>query len=211
MAVVALKLVEEGKLDLDAFITNYLPKESNSYLKNASTITVRMLMNHTSGVPEYNSNPAYTSAVILHPTRVLVMEDVIKCLQAEEPQFSPGSKYRYTNTNHFLLTFIADAIISDHAKYMAQTIFEPLRLNYTFYRNSRGYLTYPLLPDTYWDILSTGRPANITPMQVANVAALRGDDGIVATPIDAVRFLKGLVDGKLLKEESMGDEAVGEE
>jgi len=40
-------------------------------------------------------------------------------------------------------------------------------------------------------------------MQVANVAALRGDDGIVATPVDAVKFLKGLVDGKLLQKSSL--------
>ncbi|HVG13781.1 MAG TPA: serine hydrolase domain-containing protein [Chitinophagaceae bacterium] len=202
-AVTALKLVEEGKLDLDAAISTYLPVAYNSYIKNAGAITVRMLMNHTSGVPEYNSDPEYTAAVILNPTKVLPMEDVIKCLQNEEPQFEPGSKYRYTNTNYFLLTVIADVITGNHAGYMEQVIFYPLQLHNTFYRASPGYLKYPLLPDAYWDILNSGRPANITPMQIANVASLRGDDGIVATPVDAVKFLKGLVEGKLLKKTSL--------
>jgi D-alanyl-D-alanine carboxypeptidase len=203
MAVAALKLFEEGKLELDAFITQYLPPEYRRFIKNADKITVRMLMNHTSGIAEYSSDPEYTAAVILHPTKVLRMETVIACLANEEAQFAPGSRYRYTNTNYFLLTVIADAIVGNHAKYIEEQILQPLQLNNTFYRSSKGYLHYPLLPDCYWDILNIGRPANITPMQVANVAALRGDDGMVATPVDAVKFLKGLMEGKLLQEATM--------
>ncbi|PSR54753.1 D-alanyl-D-alanine carboxypeptidase [Adhaeribacter arboris] len=203
MAVAALKLSEEGKLNLDAVISKYLPQEYNHLIKNIDQITVRMLLNHTSGIAEYNSDPEYTAAVILHPTEILPMEEVIRCLANEEPQFAPGTHYRYTNTNYFLLTVIADVITGNHAQYLEEKIFKPLQLHNTFYRSSPGYLKYPLLPDCYWDILNSGRPANITPMQVANVAALRGDDGIVATPIDAIKFLKGLVEGKLIKAASL--------
>lgn len=203
MAVAALQLYEEGKLDLDAFISKYLPEEYRQLIKNADKITVRMLLNHTSGIAEYNSDPEYTAAVILHPTDVLPMEKAIKCLANEEPQFAPGSRYRYTNTNYFLLTVIEDAVTGNHARYIEEKILRPLQLNHTFYRSSKNYLKYPLLPDSYWDILGNGRPANITPMQVANVSSLRGDDGMVATPIDAVKFLKGLMEGKLLKAATM--------
>ena len=203
VAVVMLKLHEERKLDLDAPITKYLPKKYLKLIKNANKITVRMLMNHTSGVPEYTTDPEYTASVILNPTRLQSMEDIINCLHDEEPQFEPGTKYRYTNTNYFLLTVIADVITGNHAKYMEEKIFKPLKLNHTYYRNDPGYLQYELLPDTYWDILSVGRPANITRMQVMNVASMRGDDGIVATPIDVVNFLKGLMEGKLLKDSSL--------
>lgn len=202
-AVAALRLSEEGKLDLDAPISKYLPKKYNRLIRNIDQITVRMLMNHTSGIAEYNSHPKYTADVILHPLKVLDMEEVINCLENEEQQFAPGTKYQYTNTNYFLLTVIEDVVSGNHAKYFEEKIFRPLQLNNSFYRSSKGYLTYPLLPDSYWDILGTGRPANITPMQVANVAALRGDDGIVATPIDAVKFLKGLMEGKLINSSSM--------
>ena len=202
-AVVALKLSEEGRLDLDAPISRYLPKKYQRLIRNMDRITVRMLMNHTSGIAEYNSHPKYTSDVILHPLKILDMEEVINCLENEEPQFAPGTKYQYTNTNYFLLTVVEDVVCGNHAKYMEEKIFRPLQLNNSFYRSSKGYLKYPLLPDCYWDILGMGRPANITPMQVANVAALRGDDGIVATPIDAVKFLKGLMEGKLINNSSM--------
>ena len=203
MAVAALKMSEEVKLDLDAPISKYLPKKYLDLLKNSEKITVRMLLNHTSGIPEYNSDPEYTSMVILNPTKILKMEEVMKCLKNEEPLFDPGSKYRYTNTNYFLLTVIGDVITGNHAKYIDQKILQPLQLNSTFYHHSKGYLQYPLLPDSYWDILNSGRPANITQMQIANVASMSGDDGMVATPIDAIKFLKGLMEGKLIKESSM--------
>ena len=56
--------------------------------------------------------------------------------------------------------------------------------------------------NSYWDVLNTGKPANITAIQQANVSSYIGDDGIVCTPIDAVRFLKGLTEGKLLSDAS---------
>ena len=65
------------------------------------------------------------------------------------------------------------------------------------------YLKNPGLVDSYWDLLNTGRPANVTIMQKANVAALIGDDGIICTPTDAVLFLVGLMQGKLIKESSL--------
>lgn len=203
MAVAALKLFDEGRLDLEAPITKYLPAEYKRIIKNADQITVRMLMNHTSGIAEYNSDPEYTAAVLLNPRKILKMEEIIRCLENDEPQFAPGSRYRYTNTNYFLLTVIGDRITGNHAKYIEDKIMRPLGLNNTFYRSSKGYLKYSLLTDSYWDVLGSGRPANITPMQIANVAALRGDDGIVATPIDVVKFFKGLMDGKLVKDSTM--------
>jgi len=198
MAVVILKLYEEGKINLDVPITNYLPLKYSRYIKSADKMTVRMLLNHTSGVPEYGNNPVFVANIILHPTTIFKMEDAISCLADESPAFEPGSKHLYSNTNYLLLAMIADVITGDHAKYMEEKIFKPLGLNHSFYKSSRDYLNYPALTDSYWDVLNCGRPANITPLQKANVAMLKGDDGIVCTTTDAIKFLKGLVEHKLL-------------
>ncbi len=69
MAVEILQLKEQGKIDLDAPITKYLPLKYSKYVKNADKISVRNLLNHTSGVPEYNENPQFISQVIEHPLR----------------------------------------------------------------------------------------------------------------------------------------------
>ena len=64
-----------------------------------------MLLNHTSGVPEYNEAPAFVSSVILHPLQIFSSEDCLKVINGMEFQFAPGSKYKYTNTNYLLLSF----------------------------------------------------------------------------------------------------------
>ncbi|GEO09254.1 serine hydrolase domain-containing protein [Segetibacter aerophilus] len=203
MAVAILKLHEEGRINLDAPVSTYLPSKYSRYLKRLDTITIRMLLNHTSGMPEYSDNPAFVSYVLLHPTIVFDMEKALKFVQTEKLQFTPGSKHKYCNTNYLVLSMIADAITGDHAAYISKVIFQKIGLTKTYYRSSAGYLNYPNLVDSYWDVLNTGKPANITPLQRANVATLKGDDGIVCTTKDAVKFLKGLVEGKLLKDSSL--------
>jgi len=203
MAVTILQLVEKGKLELDHPITRYLPAKYSRFIPNADSISIHMLLNHTSGVPEYNTQPRLVSKVLLNPTRILKVEEVLECLAGEPAQFPPGARHSYANTNYLLLALVADVVTGNHAKFMSENIFKPLGLRHTFYRNEKGYPDYPELVDSYWDVLNTGRPANITPMQRSNVASLIGDDGIVCTPIDVVLFLEGLMEGKLISRNSL--------
>jgi D-alanyl-D-alanine carboxypeptidase len=200
MAVAILKLYEEGRIRLDAPITNYLPARYGRQIQEASAITVRMLLNHTSGIPEYSTDPGFVAFVVLHPTMVFDAAAALPYIGHTPPLFPPGSKHSYANTNYLLLALIADSLTGDHAKYIREKIFTPLGLEHTFYHGSKGYLHYPMLTDSYWDVLNVGRPANISAFQQANVATLKGDDGVVCTPLDAVRFLKGLTEGKLLRD-----------
>jgi D-alanyl-D-alanine carboxypeptidase len=203
MAVAILKLYEQGKIDLEAPVSRYLPSKLLRYVKAADRISIKMLLNHTSGVPEYSSNPAFVSYVLLHPKEVFNIEAALRFVENEPLQFSPGSKYKYCNTNYLLLAVVADKITGDHATYINEIIFKMLGLKSTYYRSSKGYLRYPDLVDSYWDVLNTGKPANITALQQANVATLKGDDGIVCTTEDAILFLKGLMEGKLLNDSSL--------
>jgi D-alanyl-D-alanine carboxypeptidase len=199
LAVCVLKLHEENKIDLDAPMTRFLPEKYSRYIDKASTITVRMLMNHTSGIPEYNSIPTYITALLQHPEREFTAEDYLKYIDGKPLDFAPASKYSYRNTNYVVLALIVDAITGDHARYMQDVIFTPLGLTSTFYRNDSLYLNYPQLVNTYWDRYSDGLLENISLLQRNNVRALIGDDGIVTTPEEALSFLKGLMQGKLLK------------
>lgn len=203
IAVEILQLKEQGKLDLDATITKYLPARYSKYIKNAEKITVRMLLNHRSGVPEYNQDPEFVSEVILHPLKDFSSEDCLKAIANKDLQFTPGSKYQYTNTNYLLLSLIGDAITGDHAAYIKANIFKPLGLNNSYYGKDHNYLDKLDLPQSYWDVFNAGIPVNITPFQKMTVACSKGDDGIVCTTTDAVKFLKGLMEGKLLKPESL--------
>ncbi len=203
MAVAILQLLEQGKIDLDLPMTTYLPKQISLHVTQAEKITVRMLLNHTSGIPEYNLQPAYVSYLLQHPQHIFQPEDYLGYIHQKPLDFPPGSKYSYRNTNYLLLTVIADFIVGDHAKLIRETIFQPLQLTHTFYRGDTDYLNYPTLVNTYWDRHSNGVIENASLLQRNNVACLVGDDGIVTTPIEAVKFLKGLVQGKLLSAQSL--------
>ncbi len=203
MAVAILCLKEQGKIELDAPLTKYLPARYGGYIKDAGKITIRMLLNQTSGVPEYNSHPRFVARVLMHPDSYFSAEDCLKSIAGEEPQFAPGSRYRYTNTNYLLLALVADALTGDHAAFIQKNIFRPLGLNHSYYGNDHAYLDGLDLPESYWDVLNTGRPANFSQLQQVTVASSKGDDGIVCNPIDAVKFLKGLVEGRLLQTGSL--------
>jgi len=203
MAAEILLLKEQGEINFDMPITKYLPVRYSKYIKDAAKITVRMLLNQNSGVPEYNTEPGFISQVVQHPLENFTSEDCLKSIAGHDLQFAPGSKYLYTNTNYLLLSLIGDAITGDHAEYIKKNIFEPLELKNTYYGKGHDYLKGLNLPESYWDILNIGKPANFTQFQQTTVVCSKGDDGIVCTPTDAVKFLKALMEGKLLKEESL--------
>jgi D-alanyl-D-alanine carboxypeptidase len=203
MAVAVLKLFEEGKIDLDAPMTKYLPAKYSKYVVDGDKVTVRMLLSHTSGVPEYNFAPAYVSLLFQEPDHYFTPEDYLKFIEGKHLDFPPGSKYAYRNTNYLILALITDQITGDHAKFISDTIFKPLGLTNTFYRHEAGYIEYPTIVNSYWDRYSDGRIENVSRMQRTNVSTLIGDDGIVTTPVEAIKFLKGLVEGKLLSESTL--------
>lgn len=198
MAVGILKLYEQGKINLDDPMTQYLPEKYSQYITDGNKVTVRMLLNHTSGIPEYNSAPAYITKLLQQPDYPFSPEEYLNYIKGKPLDFDPGSKFSYRNTNYVILALMADAITGDHAKFLSEVIFKPLDLKNTFYRREDAYLSYSNLVNSYWDRNSNSILENASQLQRNNVAALIGDDGIVATPTDAVKFLKGLMEGKLL-------------
>jgi D-alanyl-D-alanine carboxypeptidase len=205
MAVEILQLKEAGKIDFDQPITKYLPKKYSKYITDAETITVRMLLNHTSGIPEYNENVDFLSEAIMNPKRNFSTEDCLKAIHGKPLMWKPGSKYKYANTNYQLLSLIGDELTGDHAAYIRKHIFEPLGLHQTYYGKGHNYLKGLNLPVSYWDVMNNGTPIDVTPFQQMTVVCSKADDGIVCTTTDAVLFLKSLFEGKLLKPDSMAE------
>jgi D-alanyl-D-alanine carboxypeptidase len=203
MSVAILKMAEEGKIELDESISNYLPDEIQKMINQQSKITVRMLMNHTSGIPEYNSNPYYVSYLLQHPLEEFKPIDYIRLIKGKPLKFEPGTKMQYTNTNYVLLAMIADYITGDHRLYMKEKIFDVAGLKNTYYHDTENYLEDNRLVNSYWDRYSQGGVENCSEMQKTNVKTLVGDDGIVATPVDYVLFMKALFEEKIINKSSL--------
>ena len=203
MAVAILKLREQGRVNLDEPITKYLPQKISNHISSANKITIKMLLNHTSGIPEYNSQPAYITYLLQHPTHYFEPEAYLEYIHQKPLDFTPGSKYSYRNTNYLLLALVGDVITGNHANYIRESIFKSLQLKQTFYRGDSGYLNFSNLVNSYWDRNSNGIVENASVLQNYNVKALVGDDGIVTTPMEAVIFLKALMEGKLISNASL--------
>lgn len=203
MAVVILKLYEKGKLDLDDPLTKYLKYDWLMNKEGIEKITLRMLLNHTTGLPEYNYDPILVSEIVQNPQNVLTVEELLSHIGNDPMDFAPGSSYSYRNTNYALLSLVADQITGDHKAYMQEHIFDTLGLESTTYLTEENIKTNFNLVDAYWDILLVGIPTNVSKMQRANVSSMKGDDGLVTNTKDAVQFMKGLVTGKLLKPKTL--------
>lgn len=200
LAAVILKLHEEGKIDLDAAITEYLPEKFVKYIDNASSMRVRNLLNHTSGMPDYLESPKYITYVLQHPDHYFTSEEFLSYIKNEKQQFSPGSRFEYSNTNYHVLALILDAISGSHEELIKQKILAPLGLTNTYYRNFKGV---PALVNSYMDRFSTGIVENVSLLQQECISCAKGDDGMIATPLDAVNFLRGLMEGKILTDSSL--------
>lgn len=203
MAIVILQLYEKGKLNLDDPLTKYL---NNPWLMDkdgVEKITLKMLLNHTSGLPEYNYDPILVSKILHDPQKVLSVEELMSHIKDKPMDFEPGSKYSYRNTNYEVLSLVADKITGDHIAYMEKHIFKKLGLSSTFYLSKDNIDKKLNLTGAYWDVLLESIPVNISKLQRANVSSMKGDDGLVASTKDVVLFLKGLVSGKLLKPKTL--------
>lgn len=203
MAVAILRLYEGGRIALNDPVTRYLDYPWMKGMEGIERVTVQMLLNHTSGLPEYSTEPRLVSRIIQDPLTVLNPEEMLSYLEGYPMESEPGSEYAYRNTNYELLSVIADKITGDHQAFIRKEILEPLGLQHTYILNPENYLGINGIADAYWDVLMEGRPANISGMQKANVASMKGDDGMVATTRDAVDFFKGLAGGNLLKPETL--------
>jgi D-alanyl-D-alanine carboxypeptidase len=110
VAALALELVDAGKLDLEVPIATYLgDRDWLERLPNCHeppAITVRMLMNHTSGLVRYEFDPRFTADLMQDPFRTWAVEEQLAYLFDREAPFPAGERFEYSDTNYLVLGLI---------------------------------------------------------------------------------------------------------
>jgi D-alanyl-D-alanine carboxypeptidase len=207
-AVILLQMQERGVINLDSPASNYLPAWVKEKIPYTREFTVRMLLNHSTGLPDYSSDKIYVLDLLQHPEKKFTIRDFVDYIADKKRLFAPGTDYSYCNMNTELAALIADHVSGDHARYMQEHIFQTLSLEHSFYRTA-GYLDAPELVSSYWDRYSDGIFENVTQMQRTNVSNMMGDDGLVATPLDYINFLKGLFEERLINKSSLDQMMAG--
>ena len=104
VATVVLQLVGEGRLTLDEPVARRLP----GLLANGHQITVRQLLNHTSGLPNYSDDPDLFAGIVQN--RIWDPRELVALAERHPQLFAPGSAWRYSNTNYIVAGLLIEAV-----------------------------------------------------------------------------------------------------
>ena len=196
-AFAILLLQNRGLLSVEDRVSRHIPE-----LKGYDDISVYHLLSHTSGLPDYAVNRGLAKE-LKSKKETLTAKGLIRWLGRNEqsPQFSPGEKEKYVNSNYVLLAEIVSRVSGESfAGFMSQHIFEPLEMFDTKVVNQlenqhgledRAYGFRKRF--LYW-----GQPV---PMDLNYFDGVAGDGNIYATPADLLRWHRALLQGKVLPKE----------
>lgn len=201
ISTVVLQLIEEGKLKLDDTMPNVLPKNITGKFVNSDKITVRMLLNHTSGIAECFDRKTHVQ-IASSPRKIWKMEEYLDISSAHGPDFMPGERGAYSNTNYILLGMIvAQATGNTWRDEVRNRIVKPLKLQNTFLPEP-GDLSIP--GDYLHGYMKIHRKiVDVTELD-PSMADAAGGGALVTTAEDLSIFMSALLNGKLFgKKESL--------
>lgn len=185
IAVAAAKLVHNNTLSLDKTLAYYLPDLAGR-IENAHLITLRMMLQHRSGIPDFIDSPQLPWANLPPKSSAF-----LKLVLDQPADFKPNSRYRYSNTNYLLIGDILDKTLGySHRQYIKEEILDTLGLTHT----------YGLLNEVDLSNMVSGYHTEYEgDLKTQNYVIPGGS--MVATAQDVGIFLRALNDGSLLNEE----------
>ncbi|SDD72991.1 serine hydrolase domain-containing protein [Actinokineospora iranica] len=192
VSTVVLRLVGEGRVGLDAPVADYLP----GLLPDGERITVRMLLQHTSGLYSYDralpQDPAGFESV---RQRHFEPEELVAMSVREPLDFAPGTAWGYSNTNYVVAGMLIEKVTGQsYEQAVEDRILRPLRLRDTSVPDRDRDLTLPK-PHAHGYALINGQPVDISESSPSLFGAA---GGMVSTTDDLDTFLDALLDGELL-------------
>ncbi|MGW3151239.1 serine hydrolase domain-containing protein [Streptomyces sp. NPDC001177] len=193
VAVVALQLAAEDRLDLDDPVGRWLP----GVLPYAGRITVRQLLNHTSGVPDYVEGLLQYNATQPGTPWLRHWEprELVGFVAGDPPLFAGGSGWQYSNTDYILAGMIVEKVTHRSlADEVDRRVIDRLRLRDTSFPTDEPTLPRPAARG-YMDPGPAAAPVDVTEY---NPTALWAAGAMVSTVGDVARFYRDLLGGRLL-------------
>lgn len=197
VSVVVLQLAQEGKLQLDDTINKFLPKEILAQLPNSNQITIKQLLNHSSGLANYLT-PEFYAETRANPSSQWTAPVAIKYAYNLPPVGTPGQRFEYSDTNYILLELIVEKVTNSIlTKEIRSRILTPLNMKDTFMEVRES------IPGGFANGYRkvNGSRTNVTQLDEGNGL---GDGGLISTAPDLAKFIHGLLaEAKLLSPESL--------
>ena len=193
-AAAILKLADEGKVSLEDSLFRWIP--SFKYID--SSITIRQLLNNTSGIFDFVDSLSFYDTLLSMPDKIWTPEEVIRSF-LQEPVFPKGTAGRYSNTNYLLAGIIIYKVAGKNlSTVFRENFFEPLKLNSTF-----------LYPDeNYAGEICQFDPASqpyILSLSKASLSCAGAAAGLLSRPHDMVKWAKAIYSGDLISSSSLKD------
>ena len=200
VAVVVMQMVQEGKVGLDEPIETYLPGLIRGEGIDASRITVRQLLQHTSGLPDFDETLFGTTDVFQYRYHYVTPRDVLDSALSKPAQFEPGTQWKYTNTNYIVLGMLVERVSQRPVgEQIDERIVKKPGLSHTYFpapgeEKIRG--THP----RGYHLSAEGKLEDITEMDPAWGWAA---GAMVSTPSELNTFFQAVFDGRLLTQSSI--------
>jgi D-alanyl-D-alanine carboxypeptidase len=194
-ATVVLQLVGEGKIRLDEPIEKHLPKVVRGKGIDGRRITVRQLLQHTSGLPDYDDKlfADFVAAVKTYHEPY----ELLKVAFSEKAASRPGSTFSYSNTNYIVAGLLAQRVTGRPiGELITKRVIEPLGLHDTYWPDEGELTIRGAHPRGYLPAMDGKAPVDITESDPSPGWAA---GALIGTPSDLNRFLAGLFGGRLLK------------
>ena len=193
VATMVMDLVEDGELDLDMAVDEFVD------LPSASGVSVRQLLAHTSGIPDYGS-PEFFHGLVDDPDRHWEAADVLATVSDVRPSFAPGTQHEYSNTNYVVLGELVEAITGRPWHEELRTrILDPLHLKDTYVAGLEPARGDGLVDTAYFDLDNDG---NIEDVEDGPWPALETSEGaagaMISTAEDVTAFTSALFAGRIL-------------
>jgi D-alanyl-D-alanine carboxypeptidase len=179
---VALNLVRDGRLGLDDAIGQRLTGMPMSW----GAVTVRQMLNHTSGLPDYTQSKGFARQAKTNPRGFVSPSKIIGWVRADPLEFAPGSRYEYSNTDNIVIGLIVEAITGkSYGENLEEIVFGPAMLRQT------SFPAKPALPKPFIHGYVT-EPGE-APTDVSSFLSPSGawaSGAIVSTPRDLNAFIR---------------------
>lgn len=187
-AAVVLALVDRGALGLDDRLRDRLPRLPAAW----GDVTLRQLLNHTSGLPDYSEDPTFLEILTADPRHRFDSRRLLDFVAGEPLRFRPGSRYRYSNSDNIAAALMAEAATGTrYERLLRDLVYRPLGLRHTSLPQGHR------LPDPYLHGYDVTPPPPEDVSEALSASAVWASGGIVSTPADMTRFVRGYTGGAL--------------
>ncbi|AZJ23829.1 D-alanyl-D-alanine carboxypeptidase (plasmid) [Bacillus wiedmannii bv. thuringiensis] len=196
IATVLLQLSGENRLNLDDSIEKWLPGviQGNGY--DGNQITIRQILNHTSGIADYVNSKDFD---IMDTKKSYTAEEFVKMGISLPPDFAPGKGWSYSNTGYVLLGILIEKVTGNsYAEEVENRIIEPLDLSNTFLPGNSSVIPGTKHARGYFQLDGASELKDVT---YINPGSSDGD--MISTADDLNKFFTYLLSGKLLKEQQL--------